>query len=117
MSDPQIPEKYDNLRRSTRVPIQVGIEIEGSGTLRQGETVIVNLQGALIKTSDLKLGDKITVHVSLTGKSAAAKVVFADPAHPQHFGIELERPENIWGIVLPPDDWETSPTGVDPADR
>ena len=99
------------------MPIQVGIEIEGSGTLRQGETVIVNLQGALIKTSDLKLGDKITVHVSLTGKSAAAKVVFADAKHPQHFGIELECPENIWGIVLPPDDWEAGQTGVDLADR
>lgn len=94
-------------RRSTRVPIQVRIQVEARAVVCRGETVVVNLHGALLRTDErLELGEKISVHVSLTGKSAAAKVVFVDPEQQLHFGVELERPENIWGISLPPEDWD-----------
>ena len=73
-----------------------------------GETVIVNLHGALIKTLELLAhGTHITLHVPLTGKSAAAQVVFVDPEDRQSVGVELSHPQNIWGISLPPDDWES----------
>ena len=52
------------------------------------------------------MGGQITLHVSLTGKSARAQVVFADPEQAFHFGIALDVPENIWGISMAPEDWK-----------
>jgi hypothetical protein len=78
-----------------------------------GETVIVNLHGALIKTLEpLEQRTHITLHVALTGKSAAAQVVFVDPEDSHMVGVELTRPQNIWGISLPPEDWESRRTDV-----
>jgi len=71
-----------------------------------GETIVVNLHGALISTAvALREGMKIEIQVHLTGKRAFAEVIRADPEQPLHCGIALVRPENIWGISLPPDDW------------
>ncbi|MBV9437013.1 MAG: hypothetical protein JOZ44_13220, partial [Acidobacteria bacterium] len=61
----------------------------------------------------LEHGAHITLHVSLTGKSAAAQVVFVDPEDSHHIGVELAKPQNIWGISLTPDDWETRGTDVE----
>jgi hypothetical protein len=73
----------------------------------EGETHIINLHGALILTAvPLRVGMDIHIHVILTGKRAAAKVVYVDPEHPRHSGIKLEQPENIWGVALPPHDWQ-----------
>ncbi|HVH86114.1 MAG TPA: PilZ domain-containing protein [Terriglobales bacterium] len=95
-----------NLRRSTRVPIRVRIEVQATGLSCDGETIVVNMHGALVKTSDpLELGARISVHVQLTGKSADARVVFASRERPLEFGVGLDRPQNIWGISLPPADW------------
>ena len=72
----------------------------------EGETIVVNLHGALVKTSSrLEVGAAIAIHVQLTGKSADARVVFASLEHPLGFGIALDKPQNIWGISLPPADW------------
>ena len=73
----------------------------------EGETVVVNFHGALISTSTavLRVEMQIEVHVLVTGKRASAKVVYVDPEHPRLCGIALDRPENVWGVSLPPDDW------------
>jgi len=72
----------------------------------EGETHVVNLHGALISTTvPLRVGMKIEIHVILTDKSAAAKVVYVDPDQPRHCGIGLDEPQNIWGVYLPPADW------------
>ena len=72
----------------------------------EGETVVVNLHGALLLTAvPLRVGMKIAIHVLPTDKRAVADVVYVDPEHPRHCGINLEKPENIWGLSLPPDDW------------
>ena len=64
--------------------------------------------GALLKTLvPLNLGTLIKLHVHLTGKSADARVVFVSNKEALHFGIALDRPENIWGISLTPTDWDT----------
>jgi len=50
-----------SLRRSTRVPLKVVITIEGGTEKRacDGETIVVNLQGALIATAiGLRTGTK-----------------------------------------------------------
>ena len=54
----------------------------------------------------LTTGMKISIHVYLTDKRAAATVVYIDPKNALHCGIELAEPHNIWGVPLPPDDWE-----------
>ena len=101
-------------RRSTRVPIEVQIEVHARQVVFAGETVVVNLHGALIKTPEpLERGTQITLHVPLTGKSAAARVVFVDSEDSHSIGIELAKPQNIWGISLTPDDWETRGTDVE----
>lgn len=95
-------------RRSTRVPLKVVISAQSlSEPLTcDGETIIVNRHGALIScTVPLQIGLKIEIHVVITDKSAKAEVVFVHPERPFVCGIELERPENIWGLSLPPDDW------------
>ena len=98
-------------RRSTRIATDVLIEVQGEGFAYAGETITANLHGALIRTSaPLKLGDRITVHVQSMGKSAVATVVFADPESAQ-FGLELENPDNLWGIAVPPADWTPAQVG------
>jgi len=101
-------------RRSTRVTTNVTadilIEIQGERHAYAGETVTVNLHGALVRiAAPLNLGDRITLYVHRTGKSAGAGVVFAD-YQASVFGIELDGPENIWGVDSTPTDWTTSPS-------
>lgn len=95
-------------RRSTRVPLKVLIKAQGvtEHLICDAETIIVNLHGALISTSNiLRVGMKIEIHVYLTGKQANAEVVYVDPEKPMQCGIALAMPQNIWGISLPPGDW------------
>jgi hypothetical protein len=82
---------FGESRRSTRVPLKVLITIEGGAESRtcEGETIVVNLHGALIATAiGLSSGMGISIHVYLTDKP------------------ELDEPRNIWGVPLTPDDWE-----------
>ena len=75
----------------------------------EGETIVVNLHGALISSAlPLRVGMKIDIHVILTDKHALAQVVYTDPDRPRFCGIGLENPQNIWGIPLPPQDWKES---------
>ena len=83
--------------------------VEGGAESRtcEGETIIVNLHGALIATAiGLSVGMRVSIHVYLTNKRAAARVVYVDPKNSLHCGIELDEPRNIWGVSLPPDDWD-----------
>ena len=92
-------------RRSTRIPTDVLVEVQGEGFAYPGGTITVNLHGALVSVAaPLRLGDRVTLHVHRTGKSAPAAIVFADYTQRQ-FCIELENPENIWGVTVPPADW------------
>lgn len=95
-------------RRSTRVRLKVAIAASGvtEHLNCEGETLMVNLHGAFISTSvSLQVGMRISIHVHLTDKRAMADVVYVDPDQPRHCGINLAKPENIWGLSLPPDDW------------
>lgn len=94
-------------RRSTRVPLKINLRVEGGFETFEGETIVVNLHGALISAAALlRVGMKISIHVFLTGKDAPARVVYVNPENPLHCGIELEQPRNIWGVPLPPGDWD-----------
>ena len=102
-------------RRSTRVPLRISIRAQGIAEpfACEGETIIVNLHGALIfTTASLSLGTRIEVEVYLTGKRAKAKVVYVNPLQPLHCGIDLAEPQNIWGIFFPPADWQESDPNI-----
>ena len=78
----------------------------------EGDTIVVNLHGALISTTvGLTEGIRVEIQVYLTGKRAQAQVVYIDPNQPLHCGISLTKPENIWGVSLPPDDWSEDGEG------
>jgi len=92
-------------RRSTRIATDVLVEVKGEDFAYAGETITVNLHGALVRiAAPLKVGDPLVVHVHRTGMAAPARIVFIDD-EPSQFGIELETPCNIWGISIPPSDW------------
>jgi hypothetical protein len=109
MDDPRSPNPLiRESRRSSRVPLKVVVSVEGSTDplTCEGETIVVNLHGALLATKvGLQLGMEILIQVFLTGKKAHARVVFVDPAERLRCGIELHQPQNIWGVPLPPEDW------------
>lgn len=95
-------------RRSTRVRLKVAVGAQGvSESLNcEGETEVVNCHGAFISTAiPLRVGMTIDIHVVLTGKCARATVVYVDREEPRFCGIALDQSQNIWGILLPPDDW------------
>jgi hypothetical protein len=101
-------------RRSTRVHLKVRIEAKGhtDPLTCEGETIVVNLHGARMSTTvPLRVGMRIEIHVILTDKRALAQVVYVDPDWPRHCGIGLEKPQNIWGASLPPDDWKEGDSG------
>ena len=99
-------------RRSTRIATDVLVELQGEGFAYAGKTVTLNLHGALVHVlAPLKLGDRVTLHVHLTGKSAPAGVVFVDEAASE-FGIELDVTDNIWGVAMPPADWNMRTSDV-----
>ena len=104
---------YDS-RRSTRVPLRVVVEVQDNTDhlTCEGETIVVNLHGALIVTAlPLRPEMRIWIRVYLTGKRSAARVVGVDPEYPLSCGIELAQPANIWGVSLPPDDWDEAGGG------
>ena len=100
-------ERSVESRRSTRVPLKVVIrEWVTHSVVCEGETIIVNLHGGLISTPiALSKGMRIEIQVFLTDKRAQAEVVYVDPEQPLRCGIALAKPENIWGLSFPPDDW------------
>lgn len=101
------PPTFHEHRRSTRVPLEISIEVEGEIGVVKGVTVVVNLHGALIRTAKpLRQDLRIRITAYLTGKTADARVVYVSLQNPLSCGIELETPQNIWGVSLPPDDWE-----------
>lgn len=105
-------QKNSALRRSTRISADVLVEVKGEKFAYAGETVTINLHGALVRiAAPLKLGDQVNVYVHHTRKSARGAIVFADYGA-SRFGIELEDPENIWGVAAPPSDWSTVSSGT-----
>jgi hypothetical protein len=103
-------------RRSTRVRLKVAIEAKGvvEPLNCEGETVVVNLHGAFISTAiALRVGMTIDIRVVVTGKRARATVIYVDHEQPRLCGVALDHSQNMWGVLLPPEDWsEADSEGV-----
>ncbi len=102
-------ESTKELRRSTRVSLEVSIDVEDESSREpvRGVTQVVNLHGALIRTTrPLSRRSQVTITVYLTGKKSHARVVHVSDDNPLKAGVELEAPQNIWGVSLVPQDWD-----------
>ena len=97
-------------RRSSRIPLVIPILVAGvhpeTGVRFEalGKTLVVNQHGALISTiSALMVGMRLCITVETSGKSVWARVVWDTAQNEGRYGIELDTPDNPWGIS--PDDW------------
>jgi len=89
------------------MPLAVsGQKSDGSHVSGAAETILVNRHGAKIR-SNVPLEPKMEVRVAILApyKWRVGQVVWAH-SDEKEYGIELNRPENFWGIYFPPEDWE-----------
>ena len=92
--------------------IRIAAQAVAEPLVCDGETILINLHGALISTSiQLGVGMRIEIHVILTDKRALGQVVYVDPDQPRLCGVGLDKAQNIWGVSLPPDDWREGDSG------
>lgn len=107
-----------NVRRSTRLSIALPVTL--TGTDKSGQefaentrTIIVNKHGAKVSTChQLVKGTEVSIENRALGRTAKAIVVWIGEKRLGkdllEIALELTKPENIWAIEFPPDDWETS---------
>lgn len=113
------PQSIVQHRRSTRVPLEVSIEVDGqTGSLPfKGVTIVVNLHGALIRTlRPLEVGSTVYLRL-ISGEEGTARVIHSIPSNGLTYGIELIEPRNIWGVALPPSDWKDARQAVPPVSK
>ena len=101
----------ERARRSSRVLVNLPLAVsgqkkDGSHISGAAETILVNRHGARIRSA-VPLENKMEVRVAMLApyKWRVGQVVWADGGE-KEYGIELNRPENFWGIYFPPEDWE-----------
>lgn len=113
-------------RRSPRMRAAIPVVIQGMDAAGQGFkedtwTIGVNKQGAKIATyHQWQVGDQITVENPILDRAGKAHVVRVEVGHfpddPFEIGVELDEPENIWGVKFPPENRHRS-TGATEAAR
>ena len=103
-------------RRSARLSIIVPVTVRGTDAAGQAFkentwTICVNKHGGRIATfHQLADDDQIVIENPLLGRSAKARVKrvcekrFAED--PFEVCVELLEAQNVWGVKLPPEDWQ-----------
>jgi hypothetical protein len=90
------------------LPVVVsGVDENGRPFETDGETMSVNKHGARIRVDHPLRCKEVRVTIRPQQRSQRARVVYVDETHEGEFGIELEKPENFWGVYFPPADWES----------
>jgi len=105
-------------RRTTRIPLRIPVHLivqEQDGRTRtlDGWTMIVNVHGARIECKrQFVLHEEVLLQVPSNGKAQKGKVVWggsqANKNGYYEFGLEMESPENLWGVGFPPSDWSSN---------
>ncbi len=103
-------------RRSARLSIIVPVTVRGTDAAGQPFkentwTISINKHGGKLATfHHLAEDDQIVIENPLLGRAAKARVKrvcerrFAED--PYEVCIELLEPQNVWGVKLPPEDWQ-----------
>jgi hypothetical protein len=103
-------------RRTTRIPLRIPIQIvlheDGKPVTLDAWTTIVNIHGARIECKrGLVLQQEVLIQVPFNGMSQKGSVVWNRKEQNERgnfeFAVELERPENLWGVGFPPSDWDS----------
>jgi ElaB/YqjD/DUF883 family membrane-anchored ribosome-binding protein/uncharacterized protein (UPF0335 family) len=109
-------------RRSSRLSIIVPVTVRGTDSAGQPFkentwTISVNKHGGRIATFHrLAADDEIVIENPLLGRTAKARVIrvcekrFAED--PYEVCVELLEAQNVWGVKLPPEDWQKEPPVV-----
>jgi hypothetical protein len=85
---------------------------DGSHISGAAETILVNKHGAKIRSAvTLEPSMEVRVAILAPYKWRLAQVVWAN-VQQNEYGIQLDRPENFWGVYFPPEDWELRIPGV-----
>lgn len=99
-------------RRSARIPLRVRVTVSlANNTQFDSETVTVSRYGAKLRISpfarNLVCGD----HVRISQRGAytwrTARIAWIDRISSGFCGLELQDPENFWGIYFPQKPGET----------
>jgi hypothetical protein len=113
-------------RRSTRIDRTVPVLIVGQTKLglsfqERTSAVSVNLHGCRYPSRhDYSIGSWVGLQVLDPGNEINAPVMRAQvrsihpPMSPRELyqiGVELEAPANVWGVSVPPEDWQRTPGG------
>ncbi len=103
-------------RRSTRLSVAVPISINGTDASghpfkEHTFTLSISKHGAEIASSHLLApGSEITIENASAGRQCQARVIRRREKRsansPYEVSIELQEPENIWGLRFAPTDWE-----------
>lgn len=89
-----------------KIPITIsGVDDRGIPFTAEGHTLCVNLHGARIYVNRTVRCAEVRITNVSQQRSQRAKVVYVDEEHEGELGIELEKPENFWGVYFPPADW------------
>jgi hypothetical protein len=104
-----------NRRRSTRVEFVIPVVLSGRDAKglpfrEESQTKIVNIHGAMVKTTrEILVGMQVCIENPQNGATEKAvcvridEAVLDDDAH--YIAVQLIRPGNIWGVENPPADW------------
>jgi hypothetical protein len=89
-------------RRSTRVPLRIVIDVRGSleKLVCEGETIVVNLHGALMRRRSRSVLAWESWFTSIWRINVLPRgVVYLDPEQPLNCGIELDQPRTSGGCL------------------
>ena len=116
MGEPETP-KID-VRRSTRIALSIPVEVsgwdvEGREIHEKTTTSFVNKHGARISLQHkFSVGSNVVISIPHLKREQRCRVVWMSrlPNDRDNYqvGVELERPENFWGIDFPPGSWAVS---------
>lgn len=106
-------------RRSSRVLVNIPVIISSVKTKgvpfeAPAVTLVVSKHGAKIQTTlHMEVGTYVRLTNPSSNHSQLARVAWVGKSDDRvarlAFGIELDDPQNFWGIYLPPEDWMESP--------
>src|ERR1700730_3964649 len=115
-----------NVRRSSRVPVNVPVRVTSLEPNSQFseicETLVVSAHGCALRFPlQLDAGSALRLH-GKAGRQTTAYVVFCQPdGQGSRLGARLDRPENFWGLEAYPDDGQVleipAPAASQPAKK
>ncbi len=93
-------------RRSGRIPLRVRVTVSLANNVQfDAETVTVSRYGAKLRigptTRNLICGDHVRINLRGSFTWRAARIAWLERIQGSFCGIELQDPENFWGVYFP----------------